>query len=62
VHACARGIRKEHEKQLLSGQQCNTNVMQESANINENGKASIINTNKEKHKSHMQNAESCLLF
>jgi len=36
--------------------------MQESGNINENGKASTINNNKEKCKAHMQNAESCLLF
>lgn len=49
--------RKEHEKQLLSGEQCNANVMQESGSINENGKASTINANKEKHKAHMQNAE-----
>jgi hypothetical protein len=36
--------------------------MQESGNINKNGKASTTNNNKEKRKAHMQNAESCLYY
>lgn len=56
----------EEEKRMKSNYYQDNNItletMQESGNINKNGKPSTINNNTEKHKAQMQNSESCLLF
>jgi hypothetical protein len=60
--ACERRKEKNVKSNYYQDNNIPLETMQESGNINENGKASTINNNKQKHKAHMQNAASCLLF